>query len=108
MLTELKHQSVLHQALHNRTPDTLMPILLWMQKNLTDPRYNPIIIDVMYQILGLQSFLLMLTVEIYGADLLEDQRVAFVVEGITRKVEREIGKAEKSETLIGVLDMIVH
>jgi hypothetical protein len=108
MLTELKHQSALHQALHNRTPDTLMPILLWMQKNLSDPRYTPIIIDVTYQILGLRSSLLMLTVEIYGAELLEDQRVAFVVEGITRKVEREIGKAEKSETLIGLLDMIVH
>ena len=50
----------------------------------------------------------MLIVEIYGADLLEDQSVAFVVEGITRKVEREIGKAEKSETLIGFIDMIVH
>ena len=55
-----------------------------------------------------RSFLLILTVEIYGADLLEDQSVAFVVEGITRKVEREIGKAEKSETLIGLLDMVVH
>src|SRR5271154_25469 len=99
MLTELKHQSALHQVLHNRTPETLMPILLWMQKNLTDPRYTPIIIDVTYQILGLRSFLSILMVEIYGADLLEDQRIAFVVEGITRKVEREIGKAEKSETL---------
>ena len=49
----------------------------------------------------------MLTAEIYGADLLEDQSVAFVVEGITRKVEREIGKANKSETLIGLLDMVI-
>jgi hypothetical protein len=55
MLTELKHQSALDQALHNRTPDTLMPILLWMQKNLADPRYTPIIIDVTYQILGLRG-----------------------------------------------------
>jgi len=79
-----------------------------MQNNLTDPRYTPIIIHVTCQILGLRSSLLMLTAEIYGADLLEDQSVAFVVEGITRKVEREIGKAEKSETLIGLLDMIIH
>jgi hypothetical protein len=106
VLVELKHQSALPEALHNRTPETLMPILLWMQKNLSDPRYTPIIIDVAYQILGLQSSMFMLTVELYGADLLEDQNVAFVVEGITRKVEREIGKADTSETLIGLLDMI--
>jgi hypothetical protein len=52
--------------------------------------------------------LTLLTEEIYGADLLEDKEVAFVVEGITRKVEREIGKANTSQTLIGLLDMIAH
>lgn len=50
---ELKHRSALPQALHNRNPETLMPVLLWMQKNLSDPRYTPIIIDVTYHILGL-------------------------------------------------------
>jgi len=47
-----------------------------------------------------------LIIEIYGADLLEDQNIAFLVEGFTRKVEREIGKADKSQTLIGLLEMI--
>lgn len=52
ILVELKHQSALPQALHNRSPDTLMPILQWMQKNISDPRYTSIIIDLTYQMLG--------------------------------------------------------
>ena len=52
---ELKHQSALPQALHNRSPETLMPILQWMQKNISDPRYTSIIIDLTYQILGIAS-----------------------------------------------------
>jgi len=53
VLTELKHCSALPQALHNRNPETLRPILVWLQRNLSDPRYTPIIIDVAYHILGL-------------------------------------------------------
>jgi hypothetical protein len=54
ILTELKHRAALPEALHNRTPETLVPVLRWMAKNFNDPRYTPIIIDVMYQILGIQ------------------------------------------------------
>ena len=53
ILMELKHRSALPEALHNRSPITLMPILQWMRKNITDPRYTPIIIDVTYQLLGI-------------------------------------------------------
>lgn len=52
LLTELKHRAALPQAVHNRNPETLLPILQWMQKNFNDPRYTGIIIDVMYEILG--------------------------------------------------------
>jgi hypothetical protein len=51
-------------------------------------------------------FLALLIQDIYGADLLEDQNVAYVLEGITRKVVKEVGKANASQTLIGLLDMI--
>jgi len=50
---ELKHRSALPQALHNRSPETLLPILKWMQQHLSDPRYTSIIIDVTYQIMGI-------------------------------------------------------
>jgi len=43
--------------------------------------------------------------DIYGADLLEDKDVAYLVEGITRKVEKEIEKADTSQALIGLLEM---
>jgi hypothetical protein len=36
----------------------------------------------------------------------EDKEVAFQMEGITRKVERELGKANTSQVLIGLLEMI--
>ena len=47
-------------------------------------------------------------IDIYGADLLEDRNVAYVLEGITRKVNREINKASTSQSLIGILDMIAR
>lgn len=46
--------------------------------------------------------------EIYGADLLEDGDVAYVVEGITRKIEKEIQQADTSQSLIGLLEMIAQ
>jgi U3 small nucleolar RNA-associated protein 15 len=92
---ELKHRSALPQALHNRSPETMRPILKWMQQHLSDPRYTSIIIDVTYQIL-----------DIYGADLIEDPNVAYVLEGIRRKVEKEVDKADKSQAVIGLLEMI--
>jgi U3 small nucleolar RNA-associated protein 15 len=95
ILTEIKHRSGLPEALHNRSPETLLPILQWMQKMVNDPRYTSIIVDVMYEIL-----------DIYGADLLEDKDVAYVAEGITRKIEKEIQQADISQRLIGLLDMI--
>jgi hypothetical protein len=49
-----------------------------------------------------------LTEDIYGADLLGDRDTAFVLEGITRKVEKEMDQAKTSETLIGILDMIAR
>jgi len=73
----------------------MRPILKWMQQHLSDPRYTSIIIDVTYQIL-----------DIYGADLIEDPNVAYVLEGIRRKVEKEVDKADKSQAVIGLLEMI--
>jgi U3 small nucleolar RNA-associated protein 15 len=53
ILMELKHRASLPQALQNRTPETLLPILQWMDKNISDPRYAPVIMDVTHQILGI-------------------------------------------------------
>jgi len=64
---------------------------------VNDPRYTSIVIDMMSEIL-----------EIYGADLLEDGDVAYVVEGITRKIEKEIQQADTSQSLIGLLEMIAQ
>ena len=44
--------------------------------------------------------------DIYGADLLEDKEVAYQIEGITRRVEKELAKANTSQILIGLLEMI--
>lgn len=57
ILTELKHRSALPQALHNRSPETLQPILKWSNKYINDPRYTPVIIDILYHILGNKHFL---------------------------------------------------
>jgi len=94
ILTELKHRSALPQALHNRSPETLQPILNWSNKYINDPRYTPVIIDLLYHIL-----------DIYGADLVQDKAVAYIMEGITQKVEKEIQKAGASQALIGLLEM---
>ena len=53
-----------------------------------------------------QPLLNLTYLDIYGADLVEDKEVAFQVEGITRRVERELGKANTSQVLIGLLEMI--
>lgn len=97
ILTEIKHRAAFPETFHNRSPETLLPILQWMQKMVDDPRYTPIIIDMMYEIL-----------DIYGADLLEDRDIAYVIEGITRKVGKEIQQADTSQTLIGLLEMIAQ
>ena len=44
--------------------------------------------------------------DIYGADLIEDPDVSYVLEGIRRKVEKEVEKADKSQAVIGLLEMI--
>lgn len=108
LLTELKHRAALPQAVHNRNPETLLPILQWMQSNFNDPRYTGIIIDVMYEVLGMSLSLQALMTDNYGADLLEDQNVAYVVEGITRKVGGGVEQAKTSRTLIGMLEMIAN
>lgn len=59
----------------------------------------------MFEILGMDA-LYATYLDIYGADLLDDQDTAYVVEGITRKMEKEINQASTSQTLIGLLDMI--
>ena len=46
--------------------------------------------------------------DIYGADLLEDQNVAYLVEGIARKVGGGVDQANISRTLIGMLEMIAN
>jgi hypothetical protein len=76
-----------------------------MHKNINDPKYSPIVTDLMFEILGM-DVLYTTYLDIYGADLLEDQETAYIVEGITRKIEREINQASTSQTLIGLLDMI--
>jgi hypothetical protein len=76
-----------------------------MHKNINDPKYSPIVTDLMFEILGMDG-LYATYLDIYGADLLDDQDTAYVVEGITRKMEKEINQASTSQTLIGLLDMI--
>ena len=68
-----------------------------MHKHINDPRFTAIIIDLMYEIL-----------DIYGADLLEDEDVGYQVEGIRRKVRKEIDQAGTAQTLIGLLDMVAQ
>jgi hypothetical protein len=51
---------------------------------------------------------MMLMIDIYGADLVEHRKVAYLLEGITRKVTTEINKASVSQRLIGILDMIAR
>jgi hypothetical protein len=46
--------------------------------------------------------------DIYGAELLEDKDVAYLIEGITQKVEKEIEKADTSQALIGLLEMFAR
>ena len=56
-----------------------------------------------FWVLSLLSFTYL---DLYGSDLVEDKEVAYQMEGITRRVERELEKANTSQVLIGLLEMI--
>jgi hypothetical protein len=52
------------------------------------------------------SYLSFAYLDLYGAELVEDKEVAYQMEGITRRVGRELEKANASQVLIGLLEMI--
>jgi hypothetical protein len=78
-----------------------------MKKEVSDPRYTGIIVDCLYEILG-RRLGYRADLDIYGADLVDDEDVGFLVEGITRRVGREVEEAGGAYNLVGLLEMISH
>jgi len=70
LLTALVHRSALRTALSNRNAQTLMPLLKWLSRRITDPRYVRLTTDVA-----------MMVLELYGEHL-----------GQSPEVDREIRK----------------
>lgn len=83
VLVELRHRSALKEALEGRDEVSVLPLLKWVSKYISDPRYLPVCADVGFHLYDLYS-------EFVGGSA----ELAEMFQSLLGKVSREVAKAE--------------
>jgi U3 small nucleolar RNA-associated protein 15 len=97
LLTALRHRSAMRAALQGRDENTVQPVLKWVCKHITDPRYVSICVDAALLLLDLYS-------EHVGGgspELDEGFRT------LHRRVRTEVERAQQACQTSGMLDMLM-
>lgn len=92
VLEELVHRDGLQAALSGRTQATLDPLLRFLLKHITSPRYAPLLLDVANRVLDLYLDTPALTPD--------------MCERLRSKVLQEVQVQKKLMGLLGTLDMV--
>ncbi|EAA28805.1 WD40 repeat-like protein [Neurospora crassa] len=96
VLVALRHRSALREALEGRDEVTVLPLLKWVIKYISDPRYATVCVDVAFQLFDIYSEY------VGGSSELADQ---FAV--MTGKVSREVEKAQMAIITNGMVESLM-
>lgn len=97
VINELKHRLGLRQALQNRDDISLEPILRWLIRYLSNPRYVFTIIEV-----------LMLIIDIYGSALGHSALIYDLLSRLSKNISRQIEYCKDACLCNGMLEMLFH
>ena len=92
----LRERSALKTALKDRNEMTLLPILRFLARRITDPKY-----------VALTSRVSMLVLELYGMHIGQSPSIDALVEKLHSQVRREVDNSQAAFATQGMLELIV-
>ncbi|KAK3942216.1 WD40-repeat-containing domain protein [Diplogelasinospora grovesii] len=96
LLTALRHRSALREALEGHDEVTVLPLLKWVNKYMSDPRYLSICVDVTFHVLDLYSE------HVGGSKELADS-----FQSLWGRVTRETEKAQMAVMTTGMVESLM-
>ncbi|KAK4249108.1 UTP15 C terminal-domain-containing protein [Corynascus novoguineensis] len=96
LLVALRHRSALREALEGRDEISVLPLLKWVSKYITDPRYLSICVDVSFHLLDLYS-------EHVGGSA----ELAAQFQALLGKVSKEVEKAQMAIQTNGMVESLM-
>ncbi|KXX77059.1 hypothetical protein MMYC01_205604 [Madurella mycetomatis] len=96
LLVALRHRSALREALDGRDEVTVLPLLKWVSKYISDPRYRSICVDA--------AFLLL---DIYGEHVGGSTELASQFQALLGKVSKEVEKAQMAIQTNGMVESLM-
>ncbi|KAH6627188.1 UTP15 C terminal-domain-containing protein [Chaetomium sp. MPI-SDFR-AT-0129] len=96
VLVALRHRSGLREALEGRDEVSVLPLLKWASKYITDPRYLSICVDVSFHLLDLYS-------EHVGGSA----ELAAQFQALLGKVSKEVEKAQMAIQTNGMVESLM-
>ncbi|KAI9805695.1 MAG: hypothetical protein M1833_005188 [Piccolia ochrophora] len=96
LLTALRHRSATRRALQGRDEITLQPVLHWVTRKITNPKYMPMCVEV-----GL------LIVDLYSADMGQSPAIDGMVGELHEQVRDEVERAQQACQTGGMLSLLM-
>ncbi|MCJ1229720.1 hypothetical protein MMC12_006389 [Toensbergia leucococca] len=96
LLTALRHRSAMRTALSGRDDVSLQPIFKWVNKQITNPRYVTICVDV-----GL------LILDLYSSNMGQSAKIDELMNRLHQGVRREVERAQQAWQTEGMLGMLI-
>ncbi|KAH6674289.1 WD40-repeat-containing domain protein [Halenospora varia] len=96
VLTALRHRSAMRAAFEGRDETTVQPILKWVVKHITDPRYVNVCVD---------SALLLL--DIYSEHIGGSPELASNLRRLHSRVRQEVERSQQACQTSGMLEMLM-
>ena len=96
LLVALRHRSALREALEGRDEVTVLPVLRWVGKYLSDARYLSVCVDIIFHLLDLYS-------EYVGAS----EELAAQFQSLSGRVSREVEKSQMAISTGGMLESLL-
>ena len=96
LLVALRHRSALREALDDRDELTVLPLLKWVSKYISDPRYLGICADVSFHLL-----------DIYSEHVGGSVELAAQFQALLGKVSKEVEKAQMAIQTSGMVESLM-
>ncbi|KAK0727026.1 WD40-repeat-containing domain protein [Lasiosphaeria miniovina] len=96
LFVALRHRSALREALEGRDEVTVLPLLRWVSKYISDPRYVSVCVDVTFHLLDIYSEY------VGGSSELADQ-----FQMLWGKVSKEVEKAQMAIITTGMVESLM-
>ncbi|KAK3365710.1 WD40-repeat-containing domain protein [Lasiosphaeria ovina] len=96
LFVALRHRSALREALEGRDEVTVLPLLRWVGKYISDPRYVSVCVDVTFHLLDIYSEY------VGGSSELADQ-----FQMLWGKVSKEVEKAQMAIITTGMVESLM-